>query len=53
MTVIDVTLYLEFGKFQPIGDGRKYFLNQWPVIDVTLYLEFGKFQPIGDEREYF
>jgi hypothetical protein len=25
MTVIDVTLYLEFEKFQPFGDGREYF----------------------------
>jgi hypothetical protein len=28
MTVIDVTLYLEFGNFQLIGDGLEYFLNQ-------------------------
>jgi hypothetical protein len=53
MTVIDVTLYLELGKFQPYGDGREYFLSQWPVIDVTLYAEFGKFQPFGDGWEYF
>jgi hypothetical protein len=49
MTVIDVTLCLKFEKFQPIGDGREYFFNQWLVIDVILYVEFGKFQPFGDQ----
>jgi hypothetical protein len=53
MTAIDVKLYLKFGKFQPIGDGREYFLNQWLVIDVTFYVEFGKFQTFGDGREFF
>jgi hypothetical protein len=51
--VIGVTLYLEFGKFQPFGDGREYFLNQWPVIDGTLYVELGKFQRFVEGREYF